>query len=104
MIGQQLILVGNKPLSVINCDNMESVLCNDCLYTMYTTNDDEVHFTLEKFCMKTNTSVSIIENATENTEFEVDQSKYKPRISPKLFSFHHYQLVENDEFITDYEL
>lgn len=104
IVGQQLIVIGNKPLNVINCDNMESVLCNNYLYTIYTTNDDELHFTFEKLCMETYTSTYIIDGATENTEIEVDQSKYKLRMSPRLFSFHHYQLVENDEFITDHVL
>lgn len=67
--------------------------------------DDELdRLTLEKFCMRTHTVTRIIDRATDDTEIEVDESKCVPRMSPNLFSFHHYQLIEKDEFITDYVL
>lgn len=105
---QRLIFVRNIPVKYQDCDEMESVLCNDFVYTFYKSKveDEELRsvncMTLEKFCMKTHTVSYILENVAEDAELHFSNFAYTLKMPPKLFAFHHYRIVENDEFVTDH--
>lgn len=109
VVNQQLIVVDRKYIQhFVVCFYQESVLCSDILYTFYhqrleSSKGSAVKcISLEKYCILTGETSFILKNVPEDTMINIDGQQYFVRLLPNLFAFHHYEIVEYDEFITDY--
>lgn len=88
---------------------MESVVCNDAVYTFYNKKaENEKHefvdsVTFEKLDLNTFEVTYILDHVTTDTILNISDSSYSLGVPTKLFSLHNYKTVEKDQFITNYE-
>ncbi|XP_022921282.1 kelch-like protein 6 isoform X2 [Onthophagus taurus] len=101
----KLVLEDNKYLNSILYDQIDSVICNDLVYTLYTeTVDDKKRVGLEKFDLKSLEKEIIFEKLSENSFLDLNEDVCLFRENIKLFNFQHFSMVENDDYVGDYNL
>ncbi|XP_031334096.1 uncharacterized protein LOC116164107 isoform X2 [Photinus pyralis] len=83
----------------IQMGQLESVICEDVVYTLFKQTLPDSNISMERYCMKTQKRHFVFANEVEGSLLQLQGEVYTYRMSTPIFTFQHYNLIEKDEFV-----
>lgn len=104
MENNKIILKSIFPVTDLDCDKMELIVCNNTVYTFYKYKNEEgaTNYSLESYNLQTREINFVFKDLSENDQIgESENEAFLINSKLKIFTITHYNLVEENTVIND---
>lgn len=104
MVNETLEVISYTYLKPVSCDKIDSVICSNFVYTLYTQNDDLVKVvSLERFNLATK-ELTVFDEITNQGTIRVNSESFNVNSKIKMFGLDFYGSYFKNDYVVDYKI